>query len=219
MGREVGREALARAAGSVRWWPATIALLLVSAAYALVAETLRVGPPWALPAVALGAVLAARLLRWRGMHHAGRWTAIAVLAAVTAAIALSAASLVIGLLRHTTEATDLLSGGALLWASNIITFGLWYWEVDAGGPAHRHATHCTSSDFAFPQMILDDAQRPSGWMPEYLDYLFLAFNTSTAFSPTDTMVLARRAKLLMMGQSIISLVTVAVLVARAINAL
>ncbi|HEY0580717.1 MAG TPA: hypothetical protein VGE94_00945, partial [Chloroflexota bacterium] len=79
-------------------------------------------------------------------------------------------------------------------------------------------TRCGSSDFAFPQMIVGDGKAVD-WLPDFLDYLFLAFNTSTAFSPTDTMVMARRAKMMMMYQSILSLVTVVVLVARAINAL
>lgn len=213
------REALAHAASTVSWWPAGLALVLVSAAYGLVSETLRVGPPWVMPALAIVAIVAARVLRLRGLHHAGRWTVIGGLFAVTAAITVSAAYLVQGLLNHSADATDLLKGGALLWLSNIVTFGLWYWEVDGGGPAHRHLTKFGSSDFAFPQMILGDGEKPADWMPDFLDYVFLAFNTSTAFSPTDTMVLARRAKVMMMFQSVVSLVTVAVLVARAINAL
>jgi uncharacterized membrane protein len=126
--------------------------------------------------------------------------------------------LVEALVDHTAEGPELLRGGGLLWVSNMLTFALWYWEVDSGGPAHRHATHCGSSDFAFPQRVLG-GEVEAHWAPDFLDYLFLAFNTSTAFSPTDTMVLARRAKALMMYQSVISLVTVVVLVARAINAI
>ena len=79
-------------------------------------------------------------------------------------------------------------------------------------------TRCGSSDFAFPQTTIGHGFEVN-WTPDFLDYVFLAFNTSTAFSPTDTMVLARRAKALMMYQSVLSLVTVVVLVARAINAL
>jgi hypothetical protein len=98
----------------------------------------------------------------------------------------------------------------------LLTFALWYWEVDGGGPPHRHATKRGSTDFAFPQRVLAEPAL-EGWMPDFLDYVFLAFNTSTAFSPTDTMVLARRAKVLMMWQSAVSLTTIAVIAARAIN--
>jgi hypothetical protein len=212
------RDALARAAATVRWWPAAMALVLVGIAYALVSDRLTVGPRWALLVVAVVAVIVARVLHWRGLLYARRWTVIVSLAAVTAAITTSAAFLFVGLLNHSVDPSDLLQGGALLWASNIVLFGLWYWEVDGGGPAHRLATACGSTDFAFPQTILGDGNH-GGWEPEFFDYLFLAFNTSTAFSPTDTMVLARRSKLLMMYQSVVSLATVVVLVARAINAL
>ena len=209
---------LAHAASSVRWWPAALALILLGAAYALVSDRLTLGPPWWVLAVAVVAVLGARLLRWRGRMRATRWVAIGSLGAITVALTTSAVYLVDGLVNRSADAAELLRGGALLWVSNVLTFALWYWEIDGGGPAHRHATRCGSSDFAFPQKVLND-RTETGWMPEFVDYLFLAFNTSTAFSPTDTMVLARRAKLLMMYQSVVSLVRVFVLVARAINSI
>jgi uncharacterized membrane protein len=206
---------LARAAEEVRRWPATVAFVLLGAAYALVSDRLTFGPPWWLLVVAVLVVIGANVLRWRGFLDATRWFVMAGLAVVTLTISVSAVYLVFGLLKHTADAGELLQGGALIWFSNMLTFALWYWEVDGGGPAYRHASGRGSTDFAFPQRVLDE----TGWMPDFLDYAFLAFNTSTAFSPTDTMVLARRAKALMMYQSVISLVTVVVLVARAINAL
>ena len=99
-----------------------------------------------------------------------------------------------------------------------MTFTVWYWEIDGGGPAQRRQEEHHSEDFLFPQMNLDDKTSRT-WSPSILDYLFLAFNTSTAFSPTDTAFLSRRAKLLMMVQALLSLVILAVLVSRAINAL
>jgi uncharacterized membrane protein len=158
------------------------------------------------------------VLRGRGLVEATRWVVIGSLAAVTLALTVSTGYLVDGLLNHTVEATELLRAGALLWSANVLTFALWYWEIDAGGPGHRHLTRCGSTDFAFPQNVLG-GELEATWVPEFVDYVFLAFNTSTAFSPTDTMVLARRAKVMMMYQSIVSLVTVVVLVARAINAI
>jgi hypothetical protein len=209
---------LANVGSNVRWWPAALAFFVLGGAYALVSDRLRVGPPWWLLALTILAVPGAHVLRSRGLMRANRWLALGTLAAITVAITVSAVYLVDALLNHNAEATELLRGGALLWVANVLTFALWYWEIDGGGPAHRHATHCGSSDFAFPQRVLGD-EAEAQWKPEFVDYLFLAFNTSTAFSPTDTMVLARRAKLMMMYQSIVSLITVVVLVARAINAI
>ena len=136
--------------------------------------------------------------------------AISLMVLVTAAVAVSAVLLLGALVLNRTGAGDLLFSAALLWLSNLLVFSLWYWEIDGGGPHNRHPGPDVSSDFLFPQMEAG-SQRAADWCPEYLDYLFLAFNTSTAFSPTDTMVLARRAKVLMMLQSIISLITIAVL--------
>ena len=209
---------IVHAAANVRRWPAALAYLLLGAAYALVSDRLTLGPPWWLLVLAVAAIVGARVLRWRGLVQATRWVVIGSLAAVTLAITVSAGYLVDGLLNHTVEAGELLRAGALLWGANVLTFALWYWEMDAGGPNHRHLTHCGSTDFAFPQRVIG-GELEATWVPEFIDYVFLAFNTSTAFSPTDTMVLARRAKVMMMYQSIVSLTTVVVLVARAIKAI
>jgi hypothetical protein len=216
--RAITERELQRAAANVRWWPAALAFLVLGVAYALVSERLTVGPRWALPALAVVVVVGGSILRARGMIRATRLLVLGVLAIVTLAITVSAAFLVEALIDHSLDAITLLVSGVLLWASNILTFALWYWEIDGGGPAHRHATGCGSTDFAFPQKVLggDDL---ANWMPDFVDYVFLAFNTNTAFSPTDTMVLGRRAKLMMMYQSILALTTVVVLVARAINAI
>ena len=117
-----------------------------------------------------------------------------------------------------TFAPALLRDATLLWVINVATFAVWYWEIDGGGPGRRHREGHVSDDFLFPQMYVDD-KFARGWSPGFLDYLFLAFNTSTAFSPTDTAFLSRRAKFLIMVQALLSLVILAVLVSRAINAL
>jgi uncharacterized membrane protein len=111
-----------------------------------------------------------------------------------------------------------LRDAALLWVINVVTFAVWYWEVDGGGPAQRRREGYVSEDFLFPQMNFGN-KTAHNWSPGFLDYLFLAFNTSTAFSPTDTAFLSQRVKLLMMVQALLSLVILAVLVSRAINAL
>ena len=113
----------------------------------------------------------------------------------------------------------LLRSASALWITNILVFALWYWKLDAGGPLKRDRRQAFSnSSFLFPQMLSREEQKLS-WKPNFVDYLFLAFNTSTAFSPTDTAVLSRWAKLGMMVQSLISLTIVALLAARAVNIL
>ena len=209
---------LAIAAASVRWWPAALAFVALGVAYALVSDRLTFGPPWWPLVLAVLAIVGVRVMRWRGFAHATRYVAIPTLAAITAAVAISTGLLVDRLLDHSADPAGLLTGGALVWFSNVLVFALWYWELDGGGPAYRHAAHHGSSDFAFPQMVVEHPEYAT-WTPEFVDYLFLAFNTSTAFSPTDTMVLARRAKVMMMCQSLLSLVAVLVLVARAINSI
>jgi hypothetical protein len=210
------RQALIRAAESVRWWPAWLAFVLLGVAYALVSQRLTVGPSWALLVVVIVTALGARLMRWRGSIQATHLLALIGLTVATVAVSVSAVFLLDSLLARGAGSVNLLRDAALLWFSNILTFALWYWETDGGGPTHRHGSG--STDFAFPQSVVPGASA-TVWVPEFVDYLFLAFNTSTAFSPTDTLVLGRRAKLLMMYQSLVSLVTIAVLAARAINTL
>jgi hypothetical protein len=139
----------------------------------------------------------------------------------TALVAGSAALLVGQLLNATTsvEPSALLVGAALIWAANCLVFAVWYWEIDGGGPMERRRDGHVSTDFLFPQLQIGDGTSSHGWWPGFLDYLFVAWNASTAFSPTDTLILSRRAKVLMMIQSLIALVTVVVLAARAINTL
>jgi hypothetical protein len=136
----------------------------------------------------------------------------------------SVALLIAALPAHKESPTALLFSAASLWTTNVLVFALWYWRLDAGGPHHRDAEpgH-TAGAFLFPQMTLSHDARIAGglagWSPNFVDYLFLAFNTSTAFSPTDTAVLTRWAKLLTMIQAMISLSVLAVLAARAVNIL
>ena len=114
----------------------------------------------------------------------------------------------------------LSADGSTLWIANVLVFALWYWKLDGGGPLRREdpASHSRSS-FLFPQMMSRGEVNLPVWRPHFVDYLFLAFNTSTAFSPTDTAVLTRSAKLATMLQSLISLTIVALIAARAVNVL
>ena len=116
-------------------------------------------------------------------------------------------------------AATLLRSATALWFTNVLVFALWYWKLDAGGPLGRDSSRGRlNSSFLFPQMY-GASRRDHGWSPHFMDYLFLAFNTSTAFSPTDTAALSRWAKIGMMLQSLISLTIVALLAARAVNIL
>jgi len=118
--------------------------------------------------------------------------------------------------RGSSGSISLVRDAAILWVSNILVFGLWYWEFDGGGSLKRHQAGYKAIDFLFPQQLDGNTTR---WAPHFIDYVFLAFNTATAFSPTDTPALSRLAKVLMMIESIISLVIVAGIAARAINIL
>lgn len=112
---------------------------------------------------------------------------------------------------------ELLVGGAEIWLTNTIVFALWYWEYDRGGPASRALGLADTPDLLFPQMT--DPALALNWEPIVMDYLFVSYTNSTAFSPTDTLPLSRWAKALFMLQSAISLVTVALIAARAVNIL
>jgi Protein of unknown function (DUF1345). len=200
-------------------WPATIALLLVAGLLALVSDQLTIGPSWLPLAVILVLFIPLTVASLRGRHDWRRRLAIIALGTVTAAVAVSAVLLVKQLVAGPVAAQSLLTGAGAIWAANLGTFALWYWEIDGGGPAERRRDGHTSTDFLFPQLQIGDGTSSGGWWPGFLDYLFVAFNASAAFSPTDTLILSRRAKVLMMIQSLISLVTVVVLAARAINTL
>ncbi len=206
----------ARHAG-VAHWPATVAILLVGMLYLFISERYSVGPRWLVLAFAVALLIPFWAARHGNRPDLTHRLALGVNGLLTLAVVASAALLIVRLTQGKTQALDLLRDAALIWVANIVTFALWYWSIDGGGPAKRHPGKHASTDFAFPQQQQEDDGVVEGWSPTFLDYLFLAFNTSTAFSPTDTMVLSRPAKLLLMAQSTISLTVVAVLAARAIN--
>jgi hypothetical protein len=143
---------------------------------------------------------------------------------VTASVSVSLGLLIGRLPAHRDAPNQLLRSAGLLWICNLLVFACWYWRLDAGGP-HQRALRRSHTDgaFLFPQMVLDPELRKEmgedEWSPGFVDYLFLAFNTSTAFSPTDVPVLSRWAKGLMMVQAFLSLATIALLAARAVNVL
>jgi len=198
-------------------WPATLAVLAIGAIFFFISSRYTVGPRWVVLSVTAALLIPLWVTRWRGLPLWSRGIALVLNGVLTLAVASSAVLLLYRLSTGETQALALLGDAVLIWSVNIVVFALWYWNLDAGGPAKRHPGKHASTDFAFPQQQQDDDGLVEGWSPGFTDYLFLAFNTSTAFSPTDTLVLARRMKVLMMLQSAISLLIVAVLAARAIN--
>ncbi len=199
-------------------WEALIAALAIGTAYATLPDDLRLGPRWLLGALIVAFVVPLNTARFRGNYRLTRIFGMALTALVTAANTVSAIFLIARLPSGKTPATHLLRDGAVIWGVNILVFAIWYWELDCGGPHARHMKRYTSTDFLFPQFTTPDADE-TNWAPRFLDYLFLAFNTSAAFSPTDTLILSRPPKVLMMIQSLTSIVVIAVLISRAINTL
>lgn len=203
----------------MRLWPALIAVVVAGAAYALLPDRLREGPRWLIPGVVAFLVALSAGSRHRGYHDLSAWLGRAVTTVVTVALVISVILLVTTLPDSRATGRALLPIAILLWSLNVVVFARWYWEIDGGGPHYRHPSTYRWPDFAFPQFQLDPDNASSYWMPGFIDYLFLAFNTGTAFSPTDTMVMSRRAKGLMMSQGSISLAILAILAARAISLL
>jgi hypothetical protein len=205
-------------------WPAALAIVGVGVIYYAMPDPLTVGPRWLLIAVIAVILIPALLSLRAGKPELNQIFAYLGLSVITLALISSLALLVMRLPGHKDAPVDLLRAAAALWVSNTLVFASWYWRLDGGGPIERdkRGVH-TDGAFLFPQMVMDDnLKRKMGednWSPGFIDYLFLAFNTSTAFSPTDVPVLSRWAKVMMIIQSLISLATVALLAARAVNIL
>ncbi len=187
-------------------------------AYLLLDSQLRVGPRWLYPLLLAILLIPFFMARRRSLHGKAHILGLAIAALSSVTVASSIAILVYQLLAGDVSAENLLQDASILWIANILAFSIWYWELDSGGPLIRHTVGYTPTDFAFPQTTLGGSYS-EGWAPSFTDYLFVAFNTSSAFSPTDTMVLSHRAKCLAMAQSIMAIISLAVLAARAINTL
>lgn len=203
-------------------WPAQAALLAAIAFQLLLPKRVVTGPNWLLPVLegALFLALAVATPRQLEREHALRRRAgLGLTALVSGANVTSLVLLSRELLRHgSPNARSLIAAGALIWLTNVLIFGLWYWETDRGGPGRRAAAEDGAPDFLFPQMN-DDRIQPANWRPQFIDYLYLSLTNAAAFSPTDTMPLSPTAKSVMGLQSLVSLVTIGLIVARAVNIL
>jgi len=188
---------------------------------------LVIHPAWLFPlleGVLMVILTAANPVRINRTSASLRVASVALIALISLANAWSSAELIKGLIDGTTgdDASLLLSRGASVYLTNVIVFALWYWEWDRGGPVARTQGMPQGKqrypDFLFPQMTQEGLASPD-WTPNFVDYLYVSFTNATAFSPTDTMPLTRWAKMLMLVQSAVALLTVAFVIARAVNIL
>ncbi len=204
-------------------WPVALTILVAIGLQVVLPDRLVLQSRWLLPGLELAllaALIVANPTRLNKESAVLRATGLTLSGLLSVTNAWSASLLVLGLVHGQagTDAASLLSAGAAIWLTNIIAFGLWYWQFDRGGPAARAHARLTQPDFQFVQMQNPELTHPD-WEPEFVDYLYLSFTNATAFSPTDVMPLSRWAKLTMLFQSLVSLVTIALVIARAVNIL
>ena len=204
------------------FWEAQLAVLVTVLLYVALPTRLTVGPRWLVPSLE-GVLLLGLVISTPYRHHTQspvrRRMSIGLIAVVTAANFAAEGLLVHYLLEGGgTGGRALVLSAAQIWFTNVAVFGLWFWEVDRGGPHMRTAPKPRPPDFLFPQM---GAPEPSlrRWRPAFLDYLYVAFTNASAFSPTDAMPLSVRVKSLMLIESIASFLTVGLVAARAVNIL
>jgi hypothetical protein len=225
-------------------WPASMALIAALAMYVILPEKLIYGPfglspviaRWIVPALELALIVPLQFssphvgrrrdtertltqeeVRWRRMTSLGLIGLVNL--ANLGSLVLLVSKLIHGTIHpHNSPGLELIYSAALIWMTNLIIFGLWYWELDRGGPGARCAPVHREPDFLFPQMV-NPSTAPKDWTPTFFDYLYVSFTNATAFSPTDTMPLTEMSKMLMLVQSLASLVIVALVAARAVNIL
>ncbi len=207
------------------WWPVALAIIVAAGLHVALPAAYRVQPAWVVPAVLLG-LLAVLIVGDPGRIDRQRtWLRIVtgvVIAFLTVANLLAAVRLIVEILTNNklfaAHPGGLLAAGGVVWATNVIAFGLWYWDLDRGGAAARAHHPDLNPAFVFPEMQHSE-YAPANWVPRFVDYLSLAFWTATAISPTDISAIRPWAKLLMMLEAGCSIALAALVIARAINVL
>lgn len=202
-------------------WPATLAAMAALGLYVALPGDLVFGPHWVFPALEGALILplvVAGSVRPTRESARLRLVSLGLIGLISLANAVSLGLLVHEIIDHGQKLSGqtLIFSAIEIWLTNVMVFSLWYWELDRGGPAARAGGTERGPDFLFVQMATP-SQAPAQWRPGFVDYLYLSFTNCTAFSPTDTMPLSPWAKLLMLVQASISLVTVAVVAGRAVN--
>jgi hypothetical protein len=206
-------------------WPVALSVVAVLALLVVLPARVRVLPPWVLYATA-AVVLAPMAATAMGPRNTA-WPRIErAITFIFVAIAATANAAVLGVLifdmierSKTVDGLQLLSSSIAVWSANVVTFSLLYWQLDRGGPAARAGPAPARPDWIFPADQAPEGDVAPGWRPQFIDYLFLGFSTATAFSTTDALPLTGRAKFAMMTESAVSLATLVVVGARAINVL
>jgi hypothetical protein len=204
------------------FWEAQLAVLAAVVLYVALPSRLTVGPRWLVPSLE-GVLLFGLVISTPYRHHTQspvrRRASVGLIVVVTAANFAAEGLLVHYLLQGGgSGGRTLVLSAAQIWFTNVAAFGLWFWEVDRGGPHMRTAPEPRTPDFLFPQMGAPKSS-PRGWRPAFLDYLYVSFTNASAFSPTDAMPLSVRIKTLMLIESIASFLTVGLVAARAVNIL
>jgi hypothetical protein len=202
-----------------------LAVLAAGGLRAVLPAELRAGDASWLFVLVLGAALAViiigdpgRIDRDSTWLRAATGTLIGLISVVNATSAVRLIAAIIAVAPFTNDANVLLASGGAIWLTNVIAFGLWYWDLDRGGAAARARGPVRRPAFVFPEMTYSE-HVGAGWYPKFLDYLHLSFTTATAFSPTDVSAIRPWAKLMMMAEEAISLVVALLVVARAVNIL
>ena len=205
-------------------WQVLLALLAVSGIYMALPKELIVGPTWLLPVLVVALLVPTVFAHRTGRHSLNHALGIVIGAIITFGLIASVVLLVLTLPGKKEAPLRLLCSGGALWVTNVLVFALWYWRLDGGGPQKREARReFGSRSFVFPQMQIEKIERTrfgvDGWRPGFVDYLFVAFTTSSTFGPTDAPVLTQWPKLLAMTQILISLTIVILLISRAVGVL
>jgi hypothetical protein len=202
-------------------WPGQLAMLGCLGLYALLPQRLAFGPNGLLPVAELAALVVLVVATRRDLGVGlRRGLTLGLLVVVTSTNLVSLGLLVRYLLEggHA-RGNDLVAGGVLIWSTNLLVFAVWYWWLDRGGPLNAEGSRSPGlPDLLFPPMT-DEKYAAPGWKPTFFDYLFVSLTNESAFSPTDTLPLTLRVKLLMGIQATAALVTVGVIIARAVNIL
>jgi hypothetical protein len=211
--------------GAPHWWPVALAIIVAAGLHVALPAPYRVQPTWVVPAVLLGLVAVLIAGDPGRIDRQKAWLRVVtgvVIALLTLANVIAAGRLVAGILTNNkifaAHPGGLLAAGGVVWATNVIAFALWYWDLDRGGAASRAHHPDRNPAFVFPEMQ-HSAYVPAAWVPRFVDYLSLAFWTATAISPTDISAIKPWAKLLMMLEAGCSIVLAALVLARAIDVL
>ena len=194
----------------------SLGILLTGIIYYFLPDELTFGPGWVLLAIEFVLILPLWIFWVTGhtlSYRTTRTVSFILLGFVTGALAIAVIFLITDLSSFK-SGFKLLRTAGLLWAFNVLVFAFWYWETDGGGPRKRHEADHKAGDLLFPQQVDGNSGK---WAPGFFDYLFVAFTGATAFSPTDTYPLTRRAKVLMMVEGSLSLTIVAILIGRVAN--